>query len=498
VSAVYNNLQNKYSDIASRTVVKVDDDLLNAMAGAEKEIMKRIGPEKGQAVLSYIDDIMNSGGKIAGDVYQNARSQLGLLARNNTDSIVATQAKSLQKALDAAAEKSLNVADKGAWRLANKQYQAYKGIEKAMSSSGAEALKGNISPAALLNAVKSGNKAYSRGAGELNELARAGAMYLREPIGNSGTAQRQFWQNLLSTGGGAAAAGAGAVSIPAAIAAVAAPKIAQTAYYSAPVKALLSGSANARLTAEAAKIASQKLGAATADVEKKQQNTQQPITDPELLKLLDAEDLPQVDLPQVNNMERAPTRIDITRPEAIQTPEGVVPNQAGRGGGTNSLAMDAGVRALTNPNDDFLNKMQRAESGNNPNAKNPNSTASGAFQFIDSTWKDMVRKYGAKYGVRMQDKGDAEAQRKMAYAFAQENGSKLKKVLGREPNAGELYVAHFAGGGGASRLYRARDTGAPAARLLPEAAKSNRSIFYDGKRPRTVDEVLTLLESKVA
>ena len=39
------------------------------------------------------------------------------------------------------------------------------------------------------------------------------------------------------------------------------------------------------------------------------------------------------------------------------------------------------------------------ESDFRADAKSPTSSATGLFQFVDSTWLDMVQRFGAKYGV---------------------------------------------------------------------------------------------------
>jgi len=60
-----------------------------------------------------------------------------------------------------------------------------------------------------------------------------------------------------------------------------------------------------------------------------------------------------------------------------------------------------------------------------------------------------------------------------------------------------LYFAHFMGAPAASKAISMLGKGAIAARSFPSAASANRSIFYDGSRPRTVDEVYELITSKV-
>jgi hypothetical protein len=82
------------------------------------------------------------------------------------------------------------------------------------------------------------------------------------------------------------------------------------------------------------------------------------------------------------------------------------------------------------------------ESSGNPNAKNPNSSAGGLFQFIDST--------ASQYGLA--NRFDPVAASDAAARLAKDNAGHLRKVLGREPTAGELYLAHQQGAGGAARL----------------------------------------------
>jgi hypothetical protein len=90
----------------------------------------------------------------------------------------------------------------------------------------------------------------------------------------------------------------------------------------------------------------------------------------------------------------------------------------------------------------FLNKVALIESGGNPSADNPTSSAGGLFQQIDSN--------AAAYGVS--DKYDPVQSTEGAVRFAVENKNYLTGVLGRAPTGGELYLAHQQGPGGAARL----------------------------------------------
>ena len=150
---------------------------------------------------------------------------------------------------------------------------------------------------------------------------------------------------------------------------------------------------------------------------------------------------------------------------------------------------------------DILTKIAKAESSLNPSAKAKTSSAGGLFQFIDSTWKDMVKRHGAKHGITVADKFDPRANSIMGAIFTKENAERLKPVLGREPNAREIYLAHFSGAGTAKRVLSKMKSNpnAPASEAWGNAAiKANKSIFYNNGKLRTVEEVFNRLTNKVA
>lgn len=111
-------------------------------------------------------------------------------------------------------------------------------------------------------------------------------------------------------------------------------------------------------------------------------------------------------------------------------------------------------------------KIASIESRMNPNAKNPRSSAGGLFQFIDST--------AAQYGLA--NKFDPRASAEAAADLTGDNAKLLRGKLGRDPSAGELYLAHQQGGGGALKLLSNPD--APAAALVGEKA-----VALNGGRP---------------
>lgn len=126
---------------------------------------------------------------------------------------------------------------------------------------------------------------------------------------------------------------------------------------------------------------------------------------------------------------------------------------------------------------DYMMMMAKRESNFNPNAKAGTSSAKGLYQFIDSTWSDMVEKYGAKYGIGMGDVFNPRANALMAALFAKDN-MKILQSAGIPISNATLYTAHFLGAGGAKKLLSS-PSNAIAAQILPDAARSNKPVFYN-------------------
>ncbi len=170
----------------------------------------------------------------------------------------------------------------------------------------------------------------------------------------------------------------------------------------------------------------------------------------------------------------------------------------------------------------YLMATATRESGLDPTARAKGSSAHGLFQFTEQTWLRMMKNNGAENGFaeeaghietgaggkltvtdpvarqRILDlRSDPKAASAMAAALASDNRTSLRGSLGREPSNGEVYMAHFLGARGAADMIKACQTcgSTKAADLLPAAAHANRSVFFDGARPRTVTEVRDRIES---
>ena len=169
---------------------------------------------------------------------------------------------------------------------------------------------------------------------------------------------------------------------------------------------------------------------------------------------------------------------------------------------------------------DYLLAQARIESSLDPAARAPTSSAAGLYQFTRGTWLETLDRHGASHGLDWADaaidKGqvgdpalraqimalrfDPNASALMAAELASDNRAVLAGVLGREPDAAELYTAHFLGAAGATTFLSAlaSDPGRSAAAMLPQAAAANRGIFYTpAGAARSVSGVMDVIRGKV-
>lgn len=122
----------------------------------------------------------------------------------------------------------------------------------------------------------------------------------------------------------------------------------------------------------------------------------------------------------------------------------------------------------------LIDSIIGVESGGNPNATNPSSSASGLGQFIDSTWLSTLKQARPDLAQSKSDaellalKTDPQLSREMTEAYANQNQAILSKA-GVPVTPGSTYLAHFAGPGGAVKVLQA-DPNAPVESILGEAA----------------------------
>ncbi|RDE10337.1 transglycosylase SLT domain-containing protein [Pelagibacterium lacus] len=171
---------------------------------------------------------------------------------------------------------------------------------------------------------------------------------------------------------------------------------------------------------------------------------------------------------------------------------------------------------------DYLLQTAMRESSLNPAAKARTSSASGLFQFIESTWLEVMKDHGPRLGYgdfadRIQEadgeffvadaatrqqildlRFDPQVSADLAAAFTRSNGEYLTQKFGRMPSPGELYIAHFLGRRGAERFFELglQSPEANAASAFPRPAAANPTIFYHNGQPRSVREVYQVLVAR--
>lgn len=205
VAKAQSRLGSVYDDVLKSNPVKVDtafmDDLTDVLQAARNELTDA----QFSVIARQADNIM---GKATGDVIDgqaayNIKKMLDRIGRSS-DTSLASNATDLKNALMGALDRSLPEAAGKQFATARQQYRNLIAIRKLVKA-GAE---GNVSPASLGN--------LKNLAPDLKEVADIGAQFLKEPFGNSGTANR------LIGAGAIGGLGTGALFDPALAATVAA------------------------------------------------------------------------------------------------------------------------------------------------------------------------------------------------------------------------------------------------------------------------------------
>jgi hypothetical protein len=155
------------------------------------------------------------------------------------------------------------------------------------------------------------------------------------------------------------------------------------------------------------------------------------------------------------------------------------------------------------------------ESSFAPKAKASTSSASGLFQFVETTWFKALRSFGWRHGqeqaakaiqgeendVRVAPQKRAELLRLrndpylsavLAAEMLKHDGDRIASRIGRPLTQGETYLIHFLGPDDAERFMKKLEDAphASAAALLPKPARANKPIFYERQGRRMKDRSL--------
>lgn len=141
----------------------------------------------------------------------------------------------------------------------------------------------------------------------------------------------------------------------------------------------------------------------------------------------------------------------------------------------------------------YVDRVAGVESGNNPRAKNPRSTATGLGQVIESTWTAFMRDRHPELmkGDYQSLRNDPALSREAIQWYADQNAAGLRSA-GLPVRDGTLYLAHFAGPGGARSILSA-DPNTPIEQVLtPGQIRAN--PFLRGK---TAGDVIAWADRKM-
>jgi hypothetical protein len=126
-----------------------------------------------------------------------------------------------------------------------------------------------------------------------------------------------------------------------------------------------------------------------------------------------------------------------------------------------------------------VERIIKVESNGDPNLKNKRSSAVGLGQFLNETWLDLIQTHrpdlarGRTEEETLELRRDANIAREITMRFAEQNAGMLWK-RGLPITPGTLYLAHFAGGGGAVAILSALEN-ADAASVMASADATGRT-----------------------
>lgn len=122
-------------------------------------------------------------------------------------------------------------------------------------------------------------------------------------------------------------------------------------------------------------------------------------------------------------------------------------------------------------NSGIVDRIIGVESGGKANAKNPRSTATGLGQFTEGTWMAFIRETMPGEASDRENalalRNDPDISKKAVDWYARKNARDLR-AAGFPDTPGNIYLAHFAGPGGAKAILGA-DPSASAASVLGDA-----------------------------
>lgn len=186
-----------FNEVTAKNATKFDEPLFNDLLRVSERAKTDLTPDEGAIVRRWIDNIVRDVNpekmEIAGKTYKAYDSRLGKLAKSSNGTL-SDVVGDLRSVMREAMDRSISPEDAAKWAKARKEYMNLQTVARVTQHG-----RDDLSTAGLLQAVNQSQKNAKFGSGnDLAELAQWAKKTLPDKIPNSGTAQRLFYQKLLS------------------------------------------------------------------------------------------------------------------------------------------------------------------------------------------------------------------------------------------------------------------------------------------------------------
>ena len=209
-----------FDEVATGINVVPDSQLLSKTSTALQEF-RQLSPRASRPPIignihSKLTDAFRRSEPVTSKQILTWRSALSKLTRS-PDAAIKEAAISTLDAIDDAVAQSLTKAGRGGdvekLAQARSQWRNLIAVENAVARAGEAAATGIITPANLRTSIAAqGRRAFARGQGDLNELARSGVAVM-QPLPQSGTQPRTLARELTAGAQGGTAAGLGSFAL---------------------------------------------------------------------------------------------------------------------------------------------------------------------------------------------------------------------------------------------------------------------------------------------
>lgn len=185
-------MSSQFEDIFNRNVVPLGEQGTKQLVAIERQASRRLTNSQSQVLRNQLEDILANvdDGVLTGHKYQAVRTSL---KKAEDDTKLGLAVRELRVALDNIAADSVGATDAATLKTLRSSWANYKTTKDALKQVSGAA--GDVRPAALWPLIRNGSTK------EMRELARIGQTLLKDPIADSGTAQRSLIYNLLMSGG---------------------------------------------------------------------------------------------------------------------------------------------------------------------------------------------------------------------------------------------------------------------------------------------------------